>query len=155
VLTRLLFRAEDDVLLTHIMDDGDKVEPVFFVPILPTILINGCTAGIGTGWSSQVPCYNPVFITAYESKRKSVVIIASGAIGHFIFDKNKRRLFFFFSFFFFFAFSSFFSFLKKTDESILIFSSGGSQSISEEPPQTFCLLLFHTTILEPIRKSRG
>ena len=60
VMTRLLFRPEDDVLLTHVMDDGDKVEPVFFVPILPLILINGCTAGIGTGWSSQVPCYNPV-----------------------------------------------------------------------------------------------
>jgi DNA topoisomerase-2 len=60
VMTRLLFRPEDDVLLTHILDDGDKVEPLFFVPILPTILINGCTAGIGTGWSSQVPCYNPV-----------------------------------------------------------------------------------------------
>jgi DNA topoisomerase-2 len=60
ILTRLLFRPEDDVLLTHIMDDGDKVEPVFFVPILPTILINGCTAGIGTGWSCQVPCYNPL-----------------------------------------------------------------------------------------------
>jgi DNA topoisomerase II len=60
VMTRLLFRPEDDVLLTHIMDDGDKVEPVFFVPILPMILINGCTAGIGTGWSSQVPCYNPL-----------------------------------------------------------------------------------------------
>uniref|UniRef100_A0A6C0KGZ7 DNA topoisomerase (ATP-hydrolyzing) n=1 Tax=viral metagenome TaxID=1070528 RepID=A0A6C0KGZ7_9ZZZZ len=60
VMTRLLFRPEDDVLLTHIMDDGDKVEPVFFVPILPVVLINGCTAGIGTGWSSQVPCYNPL-----------------------------------------------------------------------------------------------
>lgn len=60
ILTRLLFRPEDDVLLTHIIDDGDKVEPVFFVPIIPTILVNGCTAGIGTGWSSQVPCYNPL-----------------------------------------------------------------------------------------------
>jgi len=60
VLTRLLFRPEDDALLTHILDDGDKVEPVFFVPILPMILINGCTAGIGTGWSSQVPCYHPL-----------------------------------------------------------------------------------------------
>ena len=60
VMTRLLFRPEDDVLLTHVFDDGDKVEPLYFVPILPTILINGCTAGIGTGWSSQVPCYNPL-----------------------------------------------------------------------------------------------
>ena len=61
-LTRLVFRQEDDVLLTHIFDDGDKVEPVFFSPIIPMILVNGCTAGIGTGWSSHVPCYNPVDI---------------------------------------------------------------------------------------------
>jgi DNA topoisomerase-2 len=60
VLTRLLFRQEDDVLLDYIYDDGDKVEPKYYVPILPTVLINGCTAGIGTGWSSQIPCYNPL-----------------------------------------------------------------------------------------------
>jgi DNA topoisomerase-2 len=59
-LTRLLFRQEDDVLLERVVDDGDVVEPVFYVPILPTILINGCVIGIGTGWSSSVPCYNPL-----------------------------------------------------------------------------------------------
>ena len=65
VLTRLIFRQEDDVLLKHICDDGDKVEPVFFAPIIPMILVNGCTAGIGTGWSSHVPCYNPVDIVEW------------------------------------------------------------------------------------------
>ena len=59
LLTRFIFRQEDDNLLVHLYDDGDKVEPVYFVPIIPMILINGCTAGIGTGWSSQVPCYDP------------------------------------------------------------------------------------------------
>lgn len=62
VLTRLIFREEDDDLLVHLYDDGDKVEPVYFIPIIPMILVNGCTAGIGTGWSSQVPCYNPIEI---------------------------------------------------------------------------------------------
>jgi DNA topoisomerase-2 len=62
VLTRFIFRQEDDDLLVHLYDDGDKVEPIYFVPIIPMILVNGCTAGIGTGWSSQVPCYNPVDI---------------------------------------------------------------------------------------------
>jgi DNA topoisomerase-2 len=62
VLTRYIFREEDDSLLVHLYDDGDKVEPVYFVPIIPMILVNGCTAGIGTGWSSQVPCYNPIDI---------------------------------------------------------------------------------------------
>ena len=59
-LTRLIFRSEDDILLDHAIDDGDMVEPIFYVPILPIILINGCTAGIGTGWSCSVPCYNPL-----------------------------------------------------------------------------------------------
>lgn len=59
-LTRLIFRQEDDVLLDRVVDDGDIVEPVFYVPILPMILVNGCTVGIGTGWSSNIPCYNPL-----------------------------------------------------------------------------------------------
>lgn len=59
-MTRLLFRQEDDVLLKRVVEDGDVVEPEFYVPILPTILINGCTVGIGTGWSCSVPCYNPL-----------------------------------------------------------------------------------------------
>lgn len=60
-LTPLLFREEDDVLLEYVEDDGDKLEPTFYVPILPMILINGCSA-IGTGWSSNIPCYNPADI---------------------------------------------------------------------------------------------
>lgn len=59
-LTRLLYRKEDDQLLERIIDDGDIVEPKFYIPILPMILINGCSAGIGTGWSCNVPCYNPL-----------------------------------------------------------------------------------------------
>ena len=58
-ITRLIFRSEDEPLLEQIIDDGDLVEPKFFVPIIPTVLING-TMGIGTGWSSNLPCFNPV-----------------------------------------------------------------------------------------------
>jgi len=57
-LTPLLFREEDDVLLEYVIDDGDVVEPKFYIPILPMILINGAL-GIGTGWSSSIPCFNP------------------------------------------------------------------------------------------------
>lgn len=59
-LTHLIFRQEDDVLLDYIIDDGDLVEPKFYIPIIPMILVNGCSAGIGTGWSSNIPCYNPI-----------------------------------------------------------------------------------------------
>jgi DNA topoisomerase-2 len=61
---RLLFPEEDDVLLNYTYDDGDKVEPDFYLPIIPTILANGCTAGIGTGWSCSVPCFNVVELIA-------------------------------------------------------------------------------------------
>ena len=58
-LTRLIFRPEDDCLLTHIQEEGDKIEPEFYVPIIPMILVNG-NESIGTGWSSSIPCYNPL-----------------------------------------------------------------------------------------------
>lgn len=59
-LTRLIFREEDDVLLERVVDDGDDLEPKFYVPIIPMILVNGVVAGIGTGWSCNVPSYNPL-----------------------------------------------------------------------------------------------
>jgi DNA topoisomerase-2 len=61
-LTRILFNPLDDVLLDRVIDDGDIIEPHFYIPILPVILINGCIIGIGTGWSCSVPCYNPLDI---------------------------------------------------------------------------------------------
>ena len=58
-LTRLIFPSVDDNLLDYKYEDGEKIEPRFYVPILPNILVNGST-GIGTGWSSSVPLYNPL-----------------------------------------------------------------------------------------------
>lgn len=37
---------------------GIRVEPIWYCPILPTILVNGAE-GIGTGWSTKIPNYNP------------------------------------------------------------------------------------------------
>ena len=48
-------------LLKQNTDDGELVEPVFYMPIVPIILING-TTGIGTGWSSSIPQFNPADI---------------------------------------------------------------------------------------------
>lgn len=59
--TRLLFPPEDDAVLEYMMDDGTPVEPVHYAPILPMVLVNGC-CGIGTGTSTNVPCFNPVEI---------------------------------------------------------------------------------------------
>ena len=59
VLTRDIFPEVDDTLLTYNVEDGETIEPKHFTPIIPMILVNGCVAGIGTGWSCQVPLYNP------------------------------------------------------------------------------------------------
>jgi DNA topoisomerase-2 len=56
--TRLLFREEDDPVLTYVQSDGESVEPEYYLPVLPMVLVNGCS-GIGTGWSSSIPSYNP------------------------------------------------------------------------------------------------
>jgi hypothetical protein len=58
---RLLFPAADDPVLARRVDDGAPVEPVAFLPIIPLSLVNGA-AGIGTGWSTSVPPFNPLHV---------------------------------------------------------------------------------------------
>jgi DNA topoisomerase-2 len=60
-VTKILFNKSDTPLLKHVIDDGDLVEPEFYLPILPMILVNG-TTGIGTGYSTDVPMHNPLDI---------------------------------------------------------------------------------------------
>jgi len=57
-ITRSLFKESDLPVLDYLDDDGLMVEPKYYLPILPTILING-SKGIGTGYSSDVPMFNP------------------------------------------------------------------------------------------------
>ena len=69
-LTRDIFKQEDDEILEYLVDDGYQVEPRFYAPILPSILLNGAE-GIGTGWSTYIPPFNPTDIINYiESKLK-------------------------------------------------------------------------------------
>jgi DNA topoisomerase-2 len=63
-LTRSLFLSEDDNILNYLQDDGTKVEPEYYVPILPFVLMNG-SSGIGTGFSSSIPPYDPLAILKY------------------------------------------------------------------------------------------
>jgi len=60
-LTRLIYKPEDDCILNYLEDDGDMVEPIYYIPIIPMILVNG-SKGIGTGFSTDIMCYNPLQI---------------------------------------------------------------------------------------------
>jgi DNA topoisomerase-2 len=63
-LTRYIFSELDDPILSYLNDDGTIVEPEYYVPIIPFALMNGIS-GIGTGFSSNIPPYNPSQIIAY------------------------------------------------------------------------------------------
>ena len=57
-LTRMIFKEEDNVILNYQNDDGQQIEPEYYIPVIPMILVNG-GIGIGTGYSTNVPQYNP------------------------------------------------------------------------------------------------
>lgn len=57
----MLFPENDDPLLSYLNEDGQKIEPEWYIPVIPLVLVNG-SEGIGTGWSSFIPNYNPLDI---------------------------------------------------------------------------------------------
>ena len=57
-LTRLIYNEHDETLLTYKKDDGISIEPEFYLPVVPMMLVNGIM-GIGTGYSTFCPSYNP------------------------------------------------------------------------------------------------
>jgi len=80
-ITRAIFPQEDDAILSYLKDDGYPVEPIHYVPIIPMVLVNG-SKGIGTGFSTDIMCYNPVDIIEYI---KNILQNAS--------DKNVNKQF--------------------------------------------------------------
>lgn len=56
-ITRKIFNKEDDEILTHLIDDGQQIEPKHYMPVIPMILVNGAN-GIGTGYSTNLPPFN-------------------------------------------------------------------------------------------------
>lgn len=62
-----IFIKDDQNILNYLNDDGLDIEPDFYIPIIPMILVNGAL-GIGTGFSTNIPCYNPSDIISILQK---------------------------------------------------------------------------------------
>ena len=60
-LTQSIFNKDDFDILKYNYDDEQKIEPTWYVPVLPMILVNGAE-GIGTGFSTKIPSFNPLVI---------------------------------------------------------------------------------------------
>jgi len=63
-ITRCIFPEKDDPILQYLNDDGTPVEPIYYAPIIPMVLVNG-SKGIGTGFSTHVLSYHPNDIIQY------------------------------------------------------------------------------------------
>jgi DNA topoisomerase II len=57
-LGKKIFIEEDYDILNQQEEDGLKIEPEFYAPIIPMILVNGAE-GIGTGYSTKIKPCNP------------------------------------------------------------------------------------------------
>jgi len=60
-LTWQIFHQDDMNLLCYLYEEGKKIEPEFYVPIIPMVLVNGAE-GIATGYSTNIPQFNPADI---------------------------------------------------------------------------------------------
>lgn len=81
-ITKTIFNKNDNSVLNYLYDDGQSIEPEFYVPIIPMILVNG-SKGIGTGFSTEILSYNPIQIIEFiQEKLKSSINI----------EYNKREI---------------------------------------------------------------
>ena len=67
-LTKFIFRDEDKAILNYNDDDGLKVEPEYYLPIIPFALVNG-GKGIGTGFSYEGTSFNIAEIIKYMENK--------------------------------------------------------------------------------------
>ncbi|KAI6196197.1 DNA topoisomerase 2 [Aphelenchoides besseyi] len=57
-VAKTLFPSADENVLRFLFEDNQQIEPEWYCPIIPMVLVNGAE-GIGTAWSTKVPNYNP------------------------------------------------------------------------------------------------
>jgi len=57
-IARIIFHPDDDPLLEFQVEEGQSIEPKWYIPVIPMVMVNGAD-GIGTGWSTSLPNYNP------------------------------------------------------------------------------------------------
>lgn len=65
---RRVFSSLDEPNLESLYEDGKVIEPKVYAPVVPMVLVNGAD-GIGTGWSTSIPNFNPVDIVNNLKRR--------------------------------------------------------------------------------------
>lgn len=65
---RKVYHPLDDPKLKAQFEDGKRIEPETYAPVIPMVLVNGAD-GIGTGWSTNIPNYNPIDVIENLKRR--------------------------------------------------------------------------------------
>lgn len=95
-LSQYIFKKDDNYILDYLEDDGIQIEPKYYVPIIPMVLVNG-SDGIGSGYSSKVPKFNPTDIINYLSNKiqnkkcKDIQPFYKNFKGDIIFEEDNKR----------------------------------------------------------------
>ncbi|KAL3187624.1 hypothetical protein MRX96_025110 [Rhipicephalus microplus] len=63
LVARLIIPTLDNPVLEYLYDENQRIEPEYYIPVLPMVLVNGAER-IGTGWSTKMPNHNPRDIVA-------------------------------------------------------------------------------------------
>ncbi|EGC38781.1 hypothetical protein DICPUDRAFT_28071 [Dictyostelium purpureum] len=58
-ISRHLFNEMDDALLNYLEEEGESIQPDYYVPIIPMVLVNG-SEGIGVGMATTIPLFSPI-----------------------------------------------------------------------------------------------
>jgi len=95
--TKTIFKPVDNNILNYIKDDGKIIEPKYYVPVIPMLLVNG-SVGIGTGYSTNIPQYNPKDIIRWYSNKlqnkqnkKKLIPYYKGFKGEIIWNDEKEK----------------------------------------------------------------
>lgn len=90
----LLYKDND--LVTHKYEEGEKIEPYYYLPIIPTVLING-GSGIAVGFASNILNRDPKDIInaclniLNEKKFYKIKPHLNGFLGEYISDKENPK----------------------------------------------------------------
>lgn len=73
-ILRCIFREEDDVILSRVVDEGRVVEPEYYIGVVPPVLLNGAD-GTGTGFKTLIPSFSPLGVMACCRKIAEVGLV--------------------------------------------------------------------------------
>lgn len=91
-----IFRKEDEAILTEQIFEGDKIEPKWYAPVIPMLLVNG-SIGLTTGFTQRILQHNPKDLIKWieakidGKKLPKIVPWFNGFIGDVVENKEKNE----------------------------------------------------------------